>query len=108
MNEAAELPVFDEEPLYGSDIDPSDALLEDGDFFIDDVEYESLAEDDEGELDPLDSRSIVANDSYGNQTQTSGQTGEAKETFAVFPTPHELDESGELDLDWALIKLVDQ
>ncbi|CAH0022772.1 unnamed protein product [Clonostachys rhizophaga] len=107
-DEVAELPVYDEEPLYGSDTDSSDAMMEDGDYFIDDVEYESLAEDEEEEIDPVDSRSTVANDSYGNQTQTSGQMRDVKEMLALFPTPHELDESGELDLDWALIKLVDQ
>ncbi|GAB1314239.1 hypothetical protein MFIFM68171_04449 [Madurella fahalii] len=108
-DEAAKLPVCNEEPLDGSDTDPHDDIADDDDdYFIDDVEYESLTEDDGGELDPVDSRSTATKDFHGNQIQISGQTRELKEMLALFPTPDELNESGELDLDWALIKLVDQ
>jgi len=110
-------PVRVEEPLCGSESDLSDAAGEDGDYLVDDVEYESLPEeeyddedDDEGELVLSDNRSAVASDPHGNDgTQADDdQVNEAKQMLALFPTPRELDESGELDLDWALIKLEDQ
>ncbi|KAH7123188.1 hypothetical protein EDB81DRAFT_890882 [Dactylonectria macrodidyma] len=107
-DDAEELYACNEEPLYGSVTDPADVLLEDNSYVIDDVEHDSLAEDDEGELDPIDSRSSIAGTSYGNQTQTSRQTREVKEMPVLFPTPVELDGSSDLDLDWALIKLLDQ
>jgi hypothetical protein len=97
-----------EPPLCGPDTNPSDTLPDDNGYLIDDVVYESLTDNDQGVLEPVDSRSAIANASHGNQKHTSGQTRELQKMPALLPTPDELDESGELDLDWALIKLVDQ
>ncbi|KAJ3545957.1 hypothetical protein NM208_g2256 [Fusarium decemcellulare] len=107
VKEAVEPLVYGGESHHGSDTDHLDAMPEDGDYFIDDVTYESLSEDEEGSSDLAESGLIFANNFYGDHNKTSSQAGEFKDMFALFPTSQELGRSGELDLDWALIKLVD-
>lgn len=94
-------PAFDEESLYGSGTDISDTMLEEVDYFIDDIEYESLEEEDNEALHSDDNDSTISSDADGNQTKGTGSTI----TCVLFPTSDEL-QSGDLDLDWALIHLM--
>lgn len=95
---------FDEESLYGSGADISDTMLEETDYFIDDIEYESLEEEDNKALHSRDNDSTISSDADGNQTKGTDKTG-SKFTNVLLPTSDEL-QSGDLDFDWALIHLM--
>ncbi|CAI6079637.1 unnamed protein product, partial [Clonostachys chloroleuca] len=90
--------------IYGSESDPSDVGAED--YLVDDIEYESLPEDDE-EDDWDEEETQIALDSYWdkiNSTHRKGQNGAVEEAPVIFITSEDLDKSGDLDLDWALLK----
>ncbi|KAI1244815.1 hypothetical protein MGN70_014692 [Eutypa lata] len=88
---------FDEESLYGSGADISDTMLEETDYFIDDIEYESLEEEDNKALHSRDNDSTISSDADGNQTKGTDKTG-SKFTNVLLPTSDEL-QSGDLDFD---------
>ncbi|CAH0032767.1 unnamed protein product, partial [Clonostachys rhizophaga] len=97
-------PGKEDDRIYGSESDPSDAGAED--YLIDDIEYESLLEDDE-EDDWDEEETQTALDSYWdkiNSTHRRGQDGAVEEAPVIFITSEDLDKSGDLDLDWALLK----
>ncbi|CAH0002392.1 unnamed protein product [Clonostachys byssicola] len=96
-------PGREDERIYGSDSDPSDAAAED--YLVDDIEYESLPEDEEDDWDEEETQ--IALDSYWdkiNSTHSKGQDEATEEAPVIFITSGDLDKSGDLDLDWALLK----
>ncbi|VUC31293.1 unnamed protein product, partial [Clonostachys rosea] len=89
---------------HGSDTDPSDVDAED--YLVDDIEYESLPDDDE-EDDWDEQETQIALDSYWdkiNATHRKSQDETVDEAPVIFITSEDLDKSGDLDLDWALLK----
>ncbi|CAH0045404.1 unnamed protein product [Clonostachys solani] len=97
-------PRKEDDRIYGSDSDPSDAGAED--YLVDDIEYESLPEEDE-EDDWDEEETQIALDSYWekiNTTLRKGQDEAVEEAPVIFISSEDLDKSGDLDLDWALLK----
>ncbi|CAG9938597.1 unnamed protein product [Clonostachys rosea f. rosea IK726] len=97
-------PGKEDDRIYGSESDPSDTGAED--YLIDDIEYESLLEDDE-EDDWDEEETQTALDSYWdkiNSTHRKGQDEAVEKAPVIFITSEDLDKSGDLDLDWALLK----
>ncbi|KAH8881805.1 hypothetical protein GQ53DRAFT_848008 [Thozetella sp. PMI_491] len=108
LDGGAKLTDAGKETLYGSDTDPSDEDIGDSDYFIDDVEYESFEEDEaEGEQILEVGPVALVKESYSNRPTASRQLEDVKSLLALYPTPRELNESDELDLDWALVRLTD-
>lgn len=98
-------PGFVEESLYGSNTDISDTTLEDSDYIIDDINYESFEEETgEEAYHSDDSSSADSSDANSDQKKGTDQT-RSKMARMILPTSDEL-KPGDLDLDWALIHLV--
>ncbi|KAH6962307.1 hypothetical protein BKA56DRAFT_597531 [Ilyonectria sp. MPI-CAGE-AT-0026] len=81
--------------------DVLDESPEEDDYLVDDVEYESLTDEECNCHDE-------ASDIFATSTASVSATGHGARdrAVAVFPSQDELDTSGESDLDWALIKMV--
>ncbi|KAM5380862.1 hypothetical protein ACJZ2D_003386 [Fusarium nematophilum] len=104
---ATEFSPYNEATPNGSYTRLLDVMPEELGHSIDDFEYESLIDDDDDEVsESTNNRSTSLSDSRGNQGETNVQLTESKEILMIFPSTPERDE-GELDLDWALIKLTD-
>ncbi|KAG5745528.1 hypothetical protein H9Q70_011775 [Fusarium xylarioides] len=80
-------------------------LLAEDDYDITDVQYDSLSEDEDCEADQADDWSLDTGGSTLHQPSDGHYSEDTKQMLALFPNPQQLQASGELDLDWALIKV---
>ncbi|KAF5713092.1 serine threonine kinase [Fusarium mundagurra] len=80
-------------------------LLAEDDYDITDVQYDSLSEDEDCEADQTDDWSLDTGGSTLHQPSDGHHSEDTKEMLALFPSTQQLQASGELDLDWALIKV---
>ncbi|KAK7409100.1 hypothetical protein QQX98_008708 [Neonectria punicea] len=99
------------ERLYTYSVDDSS---EDDGYVMDDVVYDSFTDEDTDDKDetsdvfePSAASISTIGDDDGYEGAFKGQTEEVNELFALFPSQKELASRDELDLDWAVIKLVD-
>ncbi|KAF4448819.1 serine/threonine protein kinase [Fusarium austroafricanum] len=96
----------DDSDLY--DLDPESLEMNDGYHYMDDIEYESLSEDDE----EISNKSLIHPPTMQNSpieptVDHNDEPDEVEEMVTHFPTTQELQEWDELDMDWAIIKLSD-
>jgi hypothetical protein len=80
-------------------------VLGEDDYDISDVQYDSLSEDEESQPDQADDWSLDTDGSTLHQSSDDHSPRETQEMLALFPSEQQLQASGELDLDWALIKV---
>lgn len=80
-------------------------LLSEDDYYVPDVQYESLSESEECDPDQADDWSLDKQGSTLRQPWDAHCPEETNEMLALFPSSQQLQDSGQLDLDWALIKV---
>ncbi|SCO09502.1 uncharacterized protein FFB20_13313 [Fusarium fujikuroi] len=93
-------------PSYKEIFEPDvyELLLED-DYYVSDVQYESLSESEECDSDQADDWPLDTQGSTLHQPWDAHCPEETNERLALFPSSQQLQDSGQLDLDWALIKV---
>ncbi|KIL87932.1 hypothetical protein FAVG1_08814 [Fusarium avenaceum] len=97
-----ESPTHNEKMPY--ELDLYDATGEEH-YYIDDVEYDDICEDEYDEQDPVESSSFATDDATLHPGVDSDHENNTQNLRALFPTTPQLRDTHELDLDWAIINL---
>ncbi|KAF4955730.1 hypothetical protein FGADI_4301 [Fusarium gaditjirri] len=97
-----DVPLHNNKEIFESEVFE---LLSDDEYDVADVQYDSLSEGEECEPDQADDWSLGTDGSTVHESSDGNRPTETEEMLALFPSSQQLQASGEMDLDWALINV---